>query len=977
MAGEAYFDFTLDFGNISIPRRLRITQYGDQLPVFRAKLYNMGTAYSIPEGSTVNVRWKKPSGTAVYNPITAFDGNTITYALDGQCTAVEGISSACFEITSGGKTIQTPVFSVEVVKNPVQQDDIEDSPEFDALDKALQETIDTAKAETDKIVQAAGEQAQAGFDDAVQRAKTEADRIAADATEQARQYAESAGTSATQSADSATRAEEAAKRAEAAAPVEGFVTSVNGMGGIVTLTAEKVPFDNAGTPFVSTTVQDAIEELLSIGGGGGAAISTITVTAPAGAVVTISHGAKSYTQTVGEDGAALTFKVLETGFWDVVAVLDEAQDTGSVNVAEAGGSYSITLDFAPYKAYIKVTGPDGATVNAAKGDKSVSGTISGGSVTLTVNEDGEWTITATYKDGIAQATTVNVLEEGETYTAEAKFATLTVSAPAGSTVEIKNEDTTLTGTADSGSIKFWLPNTGAWTVKATLNGQTASSSVDCAAYQDYTAELAYFAATIKVTAVQGATVKAVLDDYSVSGEAGSDGTAALTVNKAGSYTVNAAYSGAASNSKPVQVSQSGQQYTVSVEFVTLTVTAPEGSTIKAQNNDTTLTDIGGTVKFYLPNTGTWTVSAELDGQTASSSVEAAEYKDYPVTLAYVHIYGVSWDGTSTTKWTRTDDAADFVDPVPYVQGAESYGSPFDNLYPWSGMVRSTDSEAGELVSIPKFWYELKQNGLGMTIRIADKATEGFLVSPAHMNRDDGHGERDTVYIGRYHSSTSKFTSQSGQLPKTAARSEARTSIHNIGENIWSIDFATRFTIWLLYLVEFADWNSQSVIGYGCSPGNVEFSTGSTDTMPYHTGTNQSSREYGSCCQYRNIEGLWDGGYEWIDGCRYASDGLYIILNPNNFNESSGGVNVGKPISGWSGGFSVKTEAGFPLFIPNNNNGGPITYSTDTWSYLDYLSVPALIVGGNVFQRDDDGLFFVAHSNNSPSPGYGCRLMKLP
>lgn len=173
----------------------------------------------------------------------------------------------------------------------------------------------------------------------------------------------------------------------------------------------------------------------------------------------------------------MSFKVLETGEWSVVGTLGEQQDSGSVTVLKAGGSYSITLDFTPYRAYIKVTAPDGATVKATKGDKSVAGQASGGSATLTVNEGGEWTITATYKDGIAQAATANVLEEGETYTAEAKFATLTVTAPEGSTVEIKNGVTTLSGTVDSGSIKFWLPNTGTWTAKATLDGDSSSKEV--------------------------------------------------------------------------------------------------------------------------------------------------------------------------------------------------------------------------------------------------------------------------------------------------------------------------------------------------------------------------------------------------------------------------------------------------------------------------------------------------------------------
>ena len=149
--------------------------------------------------------------------------------------------------------------------------------------------------------------------------------------------------------EAANRAEAAAERSEAVADElenivkDGPVVSVNGKTGRVQLSASDIPFNNAGTPFVSTTVQDAIEELLGIGGGGGTASSTITVTAPAGAVVTVSKGDKSYTQTVGEDGAALSFKVLETGEWTVSAVLNGRAYKRTVNVAEAGGSYSVEL----------------------------------------------------------------------------------------------------------------------------------------------------------------------------------------------------------------------------------------------------------------------------------------------------------------------------------------------------------------------------------------------------------------------------------------------------------------------------------------------------------------------------------------------------------------------------------------------------------------------------------------------------------
>lgn len=246
MAGEAYFDFTLDFGNVSMPKRLRITQYGDQLPTLRAKLYNMGTAYSIPDGASVSVRWKKPSETVVYNAVTTFSENVITYPVDQQCLAVSGTCSVCFEITIDGKAIETPVFAVEVMRNPVQDDDIEDSPQLGALDQAIAD---------------ATEQAQKMFADTVQYAKDEADRLIAESSGSVNAAAESAA----EAAASADRSEKAAERAESYAPEDGTVLSVNGKGGAVVLDAYDVgalaaPSSEGVKPGMLLTVESVTED---------------------------------------------------------------------------------------------------------------------------------------------------------------------------------------------------------------------------------------------------------------------------------------------------------------------------------------------------------------------------------------------------------------------------------------------------------------------------------------------------------------------------------------------------------------------------------------------------------------------------------------------------------------------------------------------------------------------------------------------
>ena len=559
---------------------------------------------------------------------------------------------------------------------------------------------------------------------------------------------------------------------------------------------------------------------------------------------------------------------------------------------------------------------------------------------------------------------------------------LTVTTTAGSALTITDGQSTITGTATGGSFTTTLPRLGEWTVTASLAGLTTDDTITVDVVGGkYTLTLPYFAATLNVTTAPDAVVTATLSTgKAYTATADSSGNASVRIKRSGTYTVQASKGSAASDTAEVEILENGETYTATARFCTLTLTAPVGSTLTATCGDNTMTatvtgDAGtGTVKLYPPVLGTWSITAAKDDETTTETVAATAYKDYAVELAYVHIYGASWDGTSTTKWSRTDEAAEFTDPVPYVAGASSYGSPFDNLQPWAGMVKS-ERTGGTMVAIPKFWYLLEQSGSGMSIKIADRKVAGYSVSPAHMDRGDGHGERDVVYIGRYHCNSS-YKSGTGSPKTNTTRSSARANIHGLGSAIWQSDFAMRFTLWLLYIVEFADWNSQAKIGYGCSPSSSAFTMGYTDSMPYHTGTNQSSRATYGGTQYRNIEGLWDNVWDWCDGCYNDGNGLNIVLNPSKFSDGSNGTAVGVPSNGWPSAFKVKANGGFPMFIPTSASGNDATYSCDYWSFGS--SYPCLYVGGCFGHSSSYGLFYVNCNTASSYDGsVGCRLQELP
>ncbi len=65
---------------------------------------------------------------------------------------------------------------------------------------------------------------------------------------------------------------------------------------------------------------------------------------------------------------------------------------------------------------------------------------------------------------------------------KAKVATITVTAPAGTTVKCTQSPYSLSGTVASTSVSFTVPKAGTWSISATKGGTTKTSSVSVAAY---------------------------------------------------------------------------------------------------------------------------------------------------------------------------------------------------------------------------------------------------------------------------------------------------------------------------------------------------------------------------------------------------------------------------------------------------------------------------------------------------------------
>lgn len=440
-----------------------------------------------------------------------------------------------------------------------------------------------------------------------------------------------------------------------------------------------------------------------------------------------------------------------------------------------------------------------------------------------------------------------------------------------------------------------------------------------------------------------------------------------------------------------------------------------------------------------------------------------------------HIYGVRWtyedDGEGgkllPSRGVRTDEAAAFNNPVPfatgssqqaYIMNALSCGSPFDELYPWSGMVPVKDKLLVNMVAIPKFWYKWTKTEDYLQLQVATYAADGFHLSPAHRARNAQDSDRDVVYIGRYHGA-SMMMSATGSAPiadmtRANMRTMIATQMAQLQQTGYSLqDYAMFWTWRMLYLVEYGNWNGQETIGKGCGTGDetiitcptcdgtgyvavhetckacdgtgeVEgspckacggtgqietgstepceacggdgqigpsgqtepFNNGTTDNMPYHTGTMQASASaWGQGVQYRYIEDPWAGVAEWIDGWYMAADTetgegfRSVIMDPAQFSDTEGGVEIYRGTdapNGWITDWAIPVAEGYDwALIPIAGPGG--NQSTSVADYCGFRG-PALCSGGGWIADDRCGPFFLrADSAGNRVAGIGARLQKLP
>lgn len=179
---------------------------------------------------------------------------------------------------------------------------------------------------------------------------------------------------------------------------------------------------------------------------------------------------------------------------------------------------------------------------------------------------------------------------------------------------------------------------------------------------------------------------------------------------------------------------------------------------------------------------------------------------------------------SSPAFERLDDAVNLVANATH--DGTAVRNDFDNLYPWSDIISynydtkarritayygdpqfAFDGSNGQVLTrIPKFWYKMWMADNYLYISIADGYIEGYIESPQFS-------------LGRYVNSGSSnegVFSRGGYVPMINTNiTRFRDLCNNVGEGFGQLDYHYML-LQTLYLVEYASYYSQSVLGSGCT-----------------------------------------------------------------------------------------------------------------------------------------------------------------
>lgn len=349
-------------------------------------------------------------------------------------------------------------------------------------------------------------------------------------------------------------------------------------------------------------------------------------------------------------------------------------------------------------------------------------------------------------------------------------------------------------------------------------------------------------------------------------------------------------------------------------------------------------------------------------------------------------YGIRRLISSTSSaWERLDSAEGLV--ANATKNGGTVQNDFDSLYPWSDIISYNydtvtqeikayygdatfkwDGTNGDVLTrIPEFWYKRYQEDGYEYIYIADGELDGYTKS-------------NEFSLGRYTISgnSSKVSSKSGVAPLCSTTiTDFRNYAKKLGTGFGIMDWRY-FLIQLLYLVEYADYNSQSMLGQGnVSSGSIK-NSGGCNALGMKSGCLGNNGSYQVI--YRGLEDIFGNIFQFVDGLNISSYKAYICYDPTKYavDTFSGNYQEVGYTNCSSDGYASKLgySSSNPLIsLPTEVAGSSSTGTCDR--YYQNSGNRIVRVGGYYNDYDNAGLWcWYCYSTSSSTYSYlGARLLK--
>ena len=347
-------------------------------------------------------------------------------------------------------------------------------------------------------------------------------------------------------------------------------------------------------------------------------------------------------------------------------------------------------------------------------------------------------------------------------------------------------------------------------------------------------------------------------------------------------------------------------------------------------------------------------------------------------------YGVEWN-SATDTYLRTGAASGVANSTSYAGAIQTqmrrcvlnangtvkyYLHPTDSTKKADGtaaIINGTDGNV--MVEIPKFWYKYEHvSGVHKWSITDGNHDPDYEVHPAFIR---GGVEKNYRYYPAYEgfNLSGKLISGSGRTPtvnQTRAQFRILAAANGAG---WSqIDWNLLVAVQLLYLTEYADFNSQAMIGRGNDAGSdYTMTTGGSNSIGNASSLSTNNDTWMS---YRGIENWYASMFKFIDGVNIQERKYFINSNPATFADD---VFTGDYVD--SGITSVATSGYVSNLVPSKKGfvasavaGSDSTYIPD-YFYQAAGSMVVLFGGNAVYGLRAGGFCLSANSGASDAFGY--------